>query len=341
MWYSKNSSSLNWGAAALNCGSFSGENPGAKFLVVPHAVDVPGHQFQGSVGVGGPALVVDGDPSREIGAVIAGVERQHIVGPPVDGVGEVGGLDPLGFGLAVFEQPYQCGLGGQVFGHLREQDPPRVAEGDIFVDLEDRAAVDRQQGGRQGVLALGELVFREELDFLADVFFKKPLGVEQIVLVILLENAQARRAGERPDLHAGGDDLGGHVHEPQFKGARGERRLPLVLHQPEVDVVNGQSDRRLVLDAGRQTFRSFVFFSRHGIGDAGQGADDQNQDCSALPVRFHGSLSFKPGSNGQRVPIVAGSGGLKQGSQFGKAGRCYRKPRVPAHPGPRRGLRRF
>ena len=137
-----------------------------------------------------------------------------------------------------------------------------MAEGDILVDFENRAAVDGQQGGRHGHIPLGVLVFGVKLDLLADVFFKEPLRVEQIVFVSLLEDAQARRAGERPDLHAGGDDLGGNVHEPQFKGARGERRLPLVLHQPEVDVVDGQSDCRLVLDAGRQALRAFAFFSR-------------------------------------------------------------------------------
>jgi hypothetical protein len=117
-------------------------------------------------------------------------------------------------------------------------------------------------GGRHGLIPLGVLVFGVKLDLLADVFFKEPLRVEQIVFVSLLEDAQARRAGERPDLHAGGDDLGGHVHEPQFKGADGDGGLTLILHQPEVGVVDGQSDCRLILDAGHQAFRVFAFFGR-------------------------------------------------------------------------------
>ena len=49
-------------------------------------------------------------------------------------------------------------------------------------------------------------------------------------------------------MHARRDDLGRDVHEPQFADALGQFDLPLVLHEAEVDVVDGEADGLLVVE---------------------------------------------------------------------------------------------
>ena len=56
-------------------------------------------------------------------------------------------------------------------------------------------------------------------DVAADVFLQQLVGIEQVVLVVLLEDVDARRLGQRAEVDRRGVHRRGDVHEPQIEAA--------------------------------------------------------------------------------------------------------------------------
>ena len=76
-------------------------------------------------------------------------------------------------------------------------------------------------------------------------------GFEQVELVVLLEHAEARRLGQRADVHGCRIHGGRDVEQPQIGDAGGQRDPAHVAHQRDVRVVDGDREVDLILERGR------------------------------------------------------------------------------------------
>jgi len=147
----------------------------------------------------------------------------------------------LGAGRLVTQEPDERRPGDEVLRERGQHEPPVLAHVDLAVDLEDRP-VGREQG-RLVVRAVALV----ETDLLADVLVHELLAGEQVVLVVLLEDPDGRRVGQRLEVDGGRVDSGGDLHELHLRRPRGEARLAHVLHEAEVAVVDRHHHVALVL----------------------------------------------------------------------------------------------
>jgi hypothetical protein len=74
-----------------------------------HALDVAGDELERRVFVAGAAVVRERNPTGEITGLVAVVDDHHVVGDPVQVLGQVADLDAL-LRPAASEQPDQRGL---------------------------------------------------------------------------------------------------------------------------------------------------------------------------------------------------------------------------------------
>ena len=88
--------------------------------------------------------------------------------------------------------------------------------------------------------------------FAADVLAQQLVGIEQVVLVVLLEHADRRRLGQRSEMHRRRIDGGRDVHEAQVAGAARELQVAHVTHQRDVGVVDRERQLRLIVERRRQ-----------------------------------------------------------------------------------------
>ena len=82
------------------------------------------------------------------------------------------------------------------------------------------------------------------------IFLQQLVRVEQIVLVILLENTQLGRLGERTEMHGRRIDGSGDVHEPQERIPGRQGKLAHVAHEREIRVVDGERKIGLIRERG-------------------------------------------------------------------------------------------
>ncbi len=94
------------------------------------------------------------------------------------------------------------------------------------------------------------LVGANQRHLLADVFVEKFCGLEQIVFVVLLDDAELVRVGERAEMHGSRIDGGGDVHELQAKRAGGKHEIADVANQRNVGVVNRDVQLGLIIQPG-------------------------------------------------------------------------------------------
>src|SRR5207244_1477032 len=141
----------------------------------------------------------------------------------------------------VAKQPNERRLGYQLLGQRGQDEPAVVTHVDLAVDLEDRS-VGREQGGL--VLRAVALV---EPHLAADVLLHQLLARQEIVFVVLLEDLEPERVGQRLEVHGRGIDQRGHVHELHLALTRRQPRLAQVLHQAEVTVVDRHHDLALII----------------------------------------------------------------------------------------------
>ena len=187
----------------------------------------------------------------------------------------------------VLERPDERRPRVEIPGQLGKADVIGVHAGDDLVaDLPDGRAVVAQKP-RGHFLGPGRPVLlphAHERDVAADVLAEQLLGLEQVVLVVLLEDAQPRRLAERAEVDGGGIDGRRDVHEPQLGDAAREPQVASVANERDVGVVDrdGQIDLivdgRLVLQRRRAAWRRRCDDAarpwRRRRGRLGQGQDD-------------------------------------------------------------------
>ena len=91
----------------------------------------------------------------------------------------------------------------------------------------------------------------DERDFPADVLAQQLFRFEQVVLVVLLDDADSRRLGERPEVDGGGIDRRSDVDEVQVRFAAGDLDVAHVTDEREARVVDRQRQLRLIVERGR------------------------------------------------------------------------------------------
>jgi len=208
---------------------------------VPRSVDVAGDELQPGVLVDGAALVVDRDPAGEVGERVGRVEDHHVVRLPGDPARQVGRLDALRPRRLVPQEPHERRLGDEVLGQGGQHEASVLTHVDRPVDLEDRPVRGEQPG----------LVVRPvrlvEAHRLADVLLHELRARQEVVLVVLLEDPQPRRLGERLQVHGGRVDLRRDLHELDLGRPRGNADFADVLHEAEVAVVDRHHHVALIL----------------------------------------------------------------------------------------------
>ena len=105
-----------------------------------------------------------------------------------------------------------------------------------------------------------------ERDVAADVLAQQLVGLEQVVLVVLLEHVETRRLGQRSEVHRRRVDRGRDVHEPQVERAARQLDVADVAHEREVRVVDGECELGLVVERGR------ILALHLRLGGTGRGA---------------------------------------------------------------------
>ena len=93
---------------------------------------------------------------------------------------------------------------------------------DLVADLPDRAVVVAEKTRLHFFLARRAALLHaaHQRDLAADVLAQQLVGLEQVVLVVLLEDADARRLAHRSEVHRGWIDRRGDIHEAQVEAAR-------------------------------------------------------------------------------------------------------------------------
>ena len=124
---------------------------------------------------------------------------------------------------------------------------------DVVADFPNLSVVVGKQSGFDFFaleIAIVVVVGVDERDFFADVFVEEFCGVEQIVFVILFEDAELRGIGERAEMDGGGIDGGGDVFEFEAEVAGGESEISHVTDEGDVGVVDGDVQVGLVGKSG-------------------------------------------------------------------------------------------
>ncbi len=210
-----------------------------------HAVHVAGHQFQRCILVGRPAAVVDRDPAGEIDVPF--VRRQHhdVVGLPSHTGCEVTRLHGLLRALAV-QQPHQRRLRDESRRQRREhQTSPRIHCDASVLEFVDGALLVPDQSCAQR-FTRSVLVLHDEFDRLTEVLLHQAGRRDEVVLEVLFQHVQRPGRVERDDMNRGRIDLRGHTLEPEVLDPAGQGDGSNVLHQPQVVIVDGDTDRLLV-----------------------------------------------------------------------------------------------
>jgi len=208
---------------------------------VRRAVHVASHQLERGVAVGGAAFVVDRHPAVQIRERVGGVEDHDVVGLPGDPAREIRRLDALGPRGLVTQEPHEGGLGHEILRERGQDETAVVAHVDLTVDLEDRS-VGREQSGV--VIRAVTLI---EPHLAADVLLHELLARQEIVLVVLLEDLEPGRVGDRLEMDGRRVDQCGDVHELHLRLPRREPHFAEVLHEAEVAVVDGHHDVALLV----------------------------------------------------------------------------------------------
>jgi hypothetical protein len=124
---------------------------------------------------------------------------------------------------------------------------------DFIADLPDRSIVVAEKTRLHLFLARLPVLRSppHQRDVAADVLAQQLLRFEQVVLVILLEDADARWLGQRAEVNGRRIHGGRDVHEAQIEAAARQLQLAHVAHQRDVGVVNRDGQVDLIVERGR------------------------------------------------------------------------------------------
>ena len=218
------------------------------------------------VSEGSAAAVDERHPAVEVGGLVVARHGQHVIGVPRQLAGEVRRLDAMAGGAAVVERPDESRPRVEIVGELREPHVIGVHAGDDLVaDAPDRRVVVAQEPRGDVFLPAGAVGLdgAHQRDVASDVLPQQLVGLEQIVFVILLEHADARRLRQRSEVDGGGVDGGRDVHEPQIEASARKLQVADVADERDVGVVDGEREIDLVVE------RRGVLAG--GLGDSGVG----------------------------------------------------------------------
>ncbi len=216
-----------------------------------HAVQVAGDELQRRVLEGRAAAVDDGHPAVDVGRLVVARHRQHVVRVPRQLAGEIRRLDAMARAAGVVERPDQRGTRVEVARQLGKPDVIGAHAGDdLAADLPDGRVVVAQQP--RGDVLLARLVVgpprAHERDIAADVLAQQLVRLEQVVLVVLLEHAHARRLGQRAEMHGRRIDRRGDVHEVQVGRPAPDLQIADVANERDVGVVDGDGQFDLIVE---------------------------------------------------------------------------------------------
>src|SRR3984957_277649 len=200
-------------------------------------VNFASHELQFGVLVGRATVVVQRDPTIEIGYLFVAGHREDVVRAPAHIAGEIGCFDFLCGGATIVESPDQSWPAVEISGQLRETVRIGIhAITDYVSNFPDWAIVIGEKGSF-GFDPFGRarILFRaDQGDFLADIFLQEFLGIEQIIFVVLLDHAQFGVVGQRTKVDRGRVDRRGHVFKAQREDSRGEAYLTDVADQCDI-----------------------------------------------------------------------------------------------------------
>ncbi len=212
-------------------------------------MNVAGHQLQLRILERGPAVIHQRDPAVQVAARFILRDIQNVVRAPGKIRRQIRRLDSLAPRAGILQRPQQRGPLVEIFRQFREANALIRNAGDDFIaDLPDGRAVQGKKRGLHFVIfgrSAGD--FRaHQRHFAADEFLQQLVRIEQVVFVILLDDAQLGGLGHRAKMHGRGIDGRGDIHEPQarFTGRQGE--LAHVPHQGKIRVVNGEGEIGLI-----------------------------------------------------------------------------------------------
>ena len=157
-----------------------------------NAIQVAGHELELRVLERRAAAVDDRHPAVDVGRFVVARDGQHVVGVPRQLAGQIRRLDAMPRAAAVVERPDERRPRIQIAWQLRKPDVIGLHAGhDFAADLPDGRVVVAEQTRlhfffpRRAVVPPGP----DERDLAADVLPQELLGLEQVVLVVLLEDA--------------------------------------------------------------------------------------------------------------------------------------------------------
>ena len=222
---------------------------------------------------GGAGIVGESDPAVEIGGFVVAGDGEDVVCVPGKIVGEIRGFDLLFARAGIFERHEKRGAVIEIRGDVGEAIAFGVGAGDdVVADFPDLAVVVGEKRGFDFFVLRGAavLIRADEGDFAADVFVEELGGLEEIVFVILLEDAELIGIGERAEVNGGGIDGGGDVHEFEAEGPVGESEIADVADESDVGIVDGDVQIGLVAETGgligRGGARRFFFLRGFVLG---------------------------------------------------------------------------
>ena len=200
------------------------------------------------------ATVVDkSNPAVEVGGFIVAGHGENVVGVPGKIGGEVGSFNLLLARARVLERHEQGGTVVEIGRDFRKAVGVGVrASDDVVTDFPDLAVVVGKQSGFDFFVFGGAVVHvrADEGDFFADVLVEELGRFEEVVFVILFDDAELVGVGQRAEMDGGGIDGGGDVHEFETESAIGEIEIADVANQSDVGIVDGDVEIGLVVEAG-------------------------------------------------------------------------------------------
>src|SRR5579859_40093 len=218
-----------------------------------NTIQVAGDELQSRIVKSSAAVISESDPAVEVGGFVVTGNGQDVVGVPGQIGGQIGSFDLVLARAGIVQRHEQGGTVEQIGGNFRESIALGVDAGDnIVANFPDRAVIVGEQSGLY-FFALGGavvLVSANQSDFLADIFVQEFGGFEQVVFVVLLDDAEFVRLAEGAEMDGCGIDGGGDVHELQPERAGGKQKLANVADQSDIGVVNGNGEIGLIVEAG-------------------------------------------------------------------------------------------
>ena len=152
-------------------------------------------ELQLRVVISSAAVVGESDPAVKVRGFLVAAYVEDVVRGPTDVGGEIGSLDALRFGSAIFERPDQGGPAVEIVRQVGKAIGIGRHAGDNFVaNFSDGPVVVRQEQrfGLDVLRGICLLLGANQADVAADVLLQELLRIEQVVFVILLEDRASK-----------------------------------------------------------------------------------------------------------------------------------------------------